>query len=141
MTFDQADPRVGDRPGVASRSATAVDLFRFSAATWNAHRIHFDPEWARAEGLPGPVVQAHLHGAWLAQVAREVGGPAARLTRLSWSNRAPVIAGQVVAIEPIVSEVSNNEATRSLTLELTERDADGATCVTGSATIQLGALS
>ena len=37
--------------------AVTVDpvlLFRFSALTYNAHRIHYDREFARGEGYPGP---------------------------------------------------------------------------------------
>ena len=36
-----------------------VLLFRFSALTYNAHRIHYDRDYARAEGYPDLVVQAH----------------------------------------------------------------------------------
>jgi 3-methylfumaryl-CoA hydratase len=40
-----------------------VSLFRFSALTFNAHRIHYDRDYARdAEGYPGLVV----HGPWVA---------------------------------------------------------------------------
>ncbi len=37
-------------------------LFRFSALTFNAHRIHYDRDYARQEGYPGLVV----HGPFLA---------------------------------------------------------------------------
>lgn len=45
-----------------------VDLFRFSAATFNSHRIHYDLDYARTvEGYPqlvvhGPFTAAKLHG-------------------------------------------------------------------------------
>ena len=52
----------------ASSSATGdwpvevnpVLLFRFSAPTYNAHRIHYDREYARSEGYPGLVVHGPL---------------------------------------------------------------------------------
>ena len=50
---------------VASRtlSADTVQLFRFSALTFNSHRIHYDRDYAtREEGYPGLVV----HGPYLA---------------------------------------------------------------------------
>jgi 3-methylfumaryl-CoA hydratase len=44
-----------------SGSAGAVQLFRFSALTFNAHRIHYDRDYARdAEGYPGLVVHGPL---------------------------------------------------------------------------------
>ena len=46
-----------------------VDLFLFSAITWNAHRIHYDAEFSRNdEKLPDVVVQRSLHGCYLAEM-------------------------------------------------------------------------
>ncbi len=45
-------------------------LFRFSALTFNAHRIHYDREYARREeGYPGLVVHGPLTAMLLAQLA------------------------------------------------------------------------
>lgn len=38
----------------------AVALFRFSALTYNAHRIHYDRAYARSEGYPDLLVHAPL---------------------------------------------------------------------------------
>jgi len=55
-------------------------LFRFSALTFNAHRIHYDREYARLEeGYPGLVVHGPLLAMQLLAFAREVAGsPVAR---------------------------------------------------------------
>lgn len=46
-------------------------LFRFSALTFNAHRIHYDRDWARdAEGYPGLVVHGPLTALLLLELAR-----------------------------------------------------------------------
>ena len=53
--------------------AVTVDpvlLFRFSALTYNAHRIHYDREYARAEGYPGLVVHGPLQALLMAELAR-----------------------------------------------------------------------
>ena len=42
-------------------------LFRFSALTYNTHRIHFDVEWCRKEGYDGLVI----HGPLLAFMIRK----------------------------------------------------------------------
>jgi len=47
-----------------------VLLFRFSALTYNAHRIHYDREYARAEGYPGLVVHGPLQALLMAELAR-----------------------------------------------------------------------
>jgi len=47
-----------------TRSFTTTELFRYSALTFNGHRIHYDRNYAKqAEGYPGLVV----HGPLLAQ--------------------------------------------------------------------------
>jgi hydroxyacyl-ACP dehydratase HTD2-like protein with hotdog domain len=101
--------------------------------TWNAHRIHYDQARAAAEGLPGLVVQAHLHGAWLAQVARSVGGPSARLRTFSWQNRAPVVAGDCVQVTGTVDEVDGP----LVSLSLTETGEDGGVRVEGKASVEV----
>lgn len=61
----------------------AVDptlLFRFSALTYNAHRIHYDREYARdVEGHPGLVVHGPLQAVLMAEVGTGL-APSARGT-------------------------------------------------------------
>lgn len=48
-----------------------VVLFRYSALTFNAHRIHYDLPYARqVEGYPGLIVHGPLIATWLAELAR-----------------------------------------------------------------------
>ncbi len=58
-------------------SPDARVLFRFSALTFNAHRIHYDREYARArEGYPGLVVHGPMTAMLLLDLAAERGsGP------------------------------------------------------------------
>ncbi len=71
-----------------------VLLFRFSALTYNAHRIHYDAGYATAvEGHPGLVV----HGPLLALLCFELPrrhAPLQRVTQLSFRARSPVYVGQ-----------------------------------------------
>ena len=114
-------------------TADEIDLFRFSAATWNAHRIHYDRARAEADGLRGLPVQAHLHGAWLAQVARSIGGSSARLRSLSWTNRAAVYACDRVRVSGVVESIDG----ALVGVSLTESTAEGVTSVEGSATVEV----
>jgi 3-methylfumaryl-CoA hydratase len=48
-----------------------VVLFRFSALTYNSHRIHYDREYARGvEGYPGLLVHGPLQAVLMAEFAR-----------------------------------------------------------------------
>jgi 3-methylfumaryl-CoA hydratase len=72
-----------------------VDLFRFSAVTFNSHRIHYDLPYAmNEEGYPGLVVHGPFTAAKLFALAR---GRAGRpLTSFSFRAVAPLFAGQPV---------------------------------------------
>jgi 3-methylfumaryl-CoA hydratase len=55
-----------------------VLLFRFSALTYNAHRIHYDRDYARdVEGYPGLLTHGPLQALVMAEAARPAQGPAA----------------------------------------------------------------
>ena len=41
-------------------TATPLQLFRYSAVTWNPHRIHFDERYAREEGHDRIALHSHL---------------------------------------------------------------------------------
>jgi 3-methylfumaryl-CoA hydratase len=52
-------------------------LFRFSALTYNAHRIHYDRDYARdVEGYPGLLTHGPLQALAMAEAARSTGYPA-----------------------------------------------------------------
>ena len=65
-----------------------VLLFRFSALTYNAHRIHYDRDYARAEGYPGLLVHGPLQALLMAEQARrERSCPRSATTPTAWSRR------------------------------------------------------
>ncbi|HEY1750636.1 MAG TPA: hypothetical protein VGG29_05200 [Caulobacteraceae bacterium] len=76
---------------------TVVDLFRFSAATYNSHRIHYDRAYATAEeGYPDLVVHGPFTAARLFDLAaRAAGRP---LTQFRFRALAPLFVGQPVLL-------------------------------------------
>ena len=71
-----------------------VMLFRYSALTFNGHRIHYHAEDAReVEGYPGPVVHGPLLATLLLELATAMTGPPARF---AFRATAPVFAGERV---------------------------------------------
>lgn len=71
-------------------------LFRYSALTFNSHRIHYDRPYAEAEeGYPGLVVHGPLNASLLLDLAaRELGHN--RLTRFAFRGQAPAFAGEAL---------------------------------------------
>ncbi|MCG3189136.1 MAG: Mesaconyl-C(4)-CoA hydratase [Burkholderiaceae bacterium] len=96
------------QPGAATVPATAptdeafsrrivpdpVLLFRYSALTFNGHRIHYDQSYAtEVEGYPGLVVHGPLIATLLVDLLRRE-RPAAVLRRFAFTARSPLFDGQ-----------------------------------------------
>jgi 3-methylfumaryl-CoA hydratase len=82
-----------DADWVEARAADPVLLFRFSAVTANAHRIHYDHPYAtRVEGYPDLVVHGPLTVVLLADLARRRGDRDWR--SVSYRARAPHYANR-----------------------------------------------
>ncbi|MFE4963816.1 MaoC family dehydratase N-terminal domain-containing protein [Streptomyces sp. NPDC056660] len=90
-----------------------VLLFRFSALTGNAHRIHYDEPYARhVEGYPGLVVHGPLLAvAMLETVRRHHSGR--RVAALSYRLRAPVFAGEQVRCDAELTGADGDSAVLS----------------------------
>ncbi|MBY6685610.1 mesaconyl-C4 CoA hydratase [Rhodococcus sp. BP-149] len=56
-----------------SLDVDATLLFRFSALTYNAHRIHYDLDWCRREGYDGLVIHGPLLAFMMAEHMRRSG--------------------------------------------------------------------
>lgn len=76
---------------------TTTELFRFSAVTFNGHRIHYDLPYAmNEEGYPGLVVHGPLTATRLCDFAgRLAGRPLARFT---FRGEAPAFVGQPIRL-------------------------------------------
>jgi 3-methylfumaryl-CoA hydratase len=80
------------RGEVARFIPNSVLLFRYSALTFNGHRIHYDERYARdVEGYPGLVVHGPLQMTLLLNMAERVDGKLPR--RVKYRGLAPLIAG------------------------------------------------
>lgn len=116
-------------------SPTAVQLFRYSALTWNAHLIHYNKEYAQSEGYPDILVQAHLHGAFLASALTDWMGPDGRLLSYGWKNYKFAVPGDELTCKARVVDI--NEENNIITCEIYEENQDGEICARGKATLRL----
>ncbi|MCR8551034.1 MaoC family dehydratase N-terminal domain-containing protein [Salipiger sp. P9] len=85
---DDPQPRPADRRRSVTPSETL--LFRYSALTFNAHRIHYDhPYTTGTEGYAGLVVHGPMQATLLCQFAADLAS--APLTRFSFRSTAPIL--------------------------------------------------
>ena len=93
-------PRPAPLQSEASRRMTldASALFRFSALTFNAHRIHYDVDYARdVEGYPGLVVHGPLQAILLLDhLSRE--RPGLDIATFSFRGRAPMFTHETIQL-------------------------------------------
>ena len=98
MTGEQVfydDVGVGEQIPTLTVTVDETQLFFYSAATYNGHRIHYDKEWARTvEGYDDVLVQGPLQAALLARAIGDWIGGRGRLVSFAVQNRAIAYPGQ-----------------------------------------------
>lgn len=78
-------------------TASPTLLFRYSAVTFNGHRIHYDRSYVTGvEGYPGLIVHGPLQATWLLHFAAEIGGRAP--ARFSFRGVRPLFDFEVFAL-------------------------------------------
>jgi hydroxyacyl-ACP dehydratase HTD2-like protein with hotdog domain len=72
-----------------------VTLFRFSALTFNGHKIHYDKEWCRqVEGHRDCVVHGPLNLVNMVDFWRDVNGGSSFPKRITYRATSPLYAGE-----------------------------------------------
>ncbi|HYB56371.1 MAG TPA: MaoC family dehydratase N-terminal domain-containing protein [Alphaproteobacteria bacterium] len=86
----EPEPAPADGPWVRTVMPDPVMLFRYSALTYNGHRIHYDQPYAtKAEGYPGLIVHGPLLATLLLDLVRRE-APGRALERFTFRALAPV---------------------------------------------------
>lgn len=77
---------------------TPTMLFRYSAMTFNSHRIHYDLPYATGvEGYDGLVVHGPMQSTWMQHLARALRGRP--LGHFSYRGLSPLICGRKAVVE------------------------------------------
>lgn len=121
-----------------TRNPTSVDLFKFSAAAWLLHRIHYDvPFTTEHDGHPGLLIHGPLQGTYMLQAVQWWLGVEVRPITVSYRHSAPAYLGDTLECGGTVTSVSEN----SFTVDLWVRKQDGTTTTSGQATFSPVATS
>jgi hydroxyacyl-ACP dehydratase HTD2-like protein with hotdog domain len=131
------DVDAGDSLPTLTVTVDERQLFFFSAATYNGHRIHYDKEWARTiEGYDNVLVQGPLQAALLARAITDWIGGRGRLVEYALQNRAIAFPGEELSFGGIVTakRLAGNEGL--VDLEIAGRRGD-TVLMPGTATVAL----
>ena len=122
---------VSDALEPLKHTATPLQLFRYSAVTWNPHRIHFDEPYAREEGHQGIALHSHLRSALALRCVTEGLGPGWRVTNFAYRLRKPVYAPADLTYTARVTATDGD----TMTLELTEEHPSGGAGFEGTVSV------
>ena len=107
-----------------SHMADPVLLFRYSALTFNGHRIHYDRDYVtKVEGYPGLVFHGPMQAAFIVELAAKLHGTAPK--KFSYRGVQPLFEG---------GEFSVNANDNGGAMELWTANAEGQPTMKGTAT-------
>jgi 3-methylfumaryl-CoA hydratase len=99
-------------------------LFRYSAVSFNSHRIHFDQDYVREEGYPGILVHAPLTATLLVDLYQRH-NPGKNICKFNYVAQNPLYEGYPISIFGQQQEngkvslwADDCEGTRSMSVEL-----------------------
>jgi 3-methylfumaryl-CoA hydratase len=114
-------PAAGEAP-VFSLTVDPTVLFRFSALTYNAHRIHYDLAYATSEGHPDLVVHGPLQALLLMEAAHRSRPDRDPVARFAYRLQAPAYgAGPLTSYVTRPEEFTLRDAADRITATATAR--------------------
>lgn len=114
-----------------------TQMFFFSAATYNGHRIHYDKDFARnVEGYDNVLVHGPLQAALLSRALTDWIGGDGRLVAFSVQNRAIAHPGQELTFGGVVTDKRITDGVAQVDLDIFCRRGDDV-LMPGTATVAL----
>ena len=104
------DVSVGQELPPLQKQIDLPHMMAYGAATWDFIRVHYDADYARDLGFPGPFVDGQMLGAFLAQHVQDWAGPAAFLRKLAFRNRVMVYPGDSLVCGGVVTGLRLDDA-------------------------------
>ena len=131
------DVEIGSEITALPVTVTETQMFFFSAATYNGHRIHYDKEWARdVEGYDNVLVHGPLQAALLSRSLTDWIGGAGRLVAFSAQNRAIAYPGEELVFGGVVTGKRLTDTEALVDLDIACRRGDEV-LMPGTATVAL----
>ena len=125
----------GDEIPSLEITPTSVQLFLFSATTWNPHRIHYDAPYSASEGYPGLVIHGPFQGALLSRLVTGWMGDAGVLRRLEYSHRGIAFLGDRLIGRGKVAKKYEVDGVPMIDLSLSLETQNGEVTTPGRATV------
>ena len=99
------DIKVGDKITPLSKEIEIARMMAYGAATWDFIRLHYDADYARANGFEAPFVDGQMMGGFLAQHVQDWAGVGAFLRKLAFRYRVMAYPGDSLTCYGVVTKV------------------------------------
>jgi acyl dehydratase len=109
---------VGDDVPELVRTIELADMIAYAGATWDWHRMHYDPEFVAGAQLPGAVVDGQVFGALLAEAVQDWLGPQAVLRTLNFRFANLAFAGETFRCSGEVTAVDDDSVNLALRVDI-----------------------
>lgn len=122
----------GDQLPVLERHIDLADMVAYAGATWDWHRLHYDPQYLAERGLDRPVVDGQMLGALMAEQVLDAVGAGGFIRNLAFRFRSMVFAGETVRCAGSVTAVDDEVIRLVHEVHVADR-----LCATGETTVAL----
>ena len=130
--------RVGDVAELIKGPLTTAHLMRWSAATENWHKIHYDQKFTlEHEKLPGLLINGSLKQQFLLQMLKAWAGESGWVWKMAFQFRGMNVAGETLTVWGKVTKVENRPEHGLVEMEIGIRNGAGAESTPGKAVIAL----
>ncbi len=117
------------------KKPTTRQLVMYAGASGDFYEIHYDQDFARAQGLPGVILHGALKSAFLGQLMTDWAGAEGRLKSLSVRYRAMDVPGDTLTCKGVV--VEKDESAGLVHCEVWIENGEGTKTTTGEAVVAL----
>ena len=116
---------------------TTQQLVKYAGASGDFYQIHYDKDFAQANGLPGVIIHGALKNAFLGQLITDWIGEYGTLRKLSVQYRGMDIPGDVLTCKGRVTKKYVKEGLHYVECEVWLENSKGEKTTPGSATVVL----
>ena len=116
---------------------TTMQLVKYAGASDDYYQIHYDKDFAQANGLPGVIVHGWLTLSFLGQMLTDWMGEGGTLVKLSGSYRGMNLVGEDIFCHGKVTRKYVEDNQHCVRVEVWAENPQGERTVSGSAVVRL----
>ncbi len=98
--------KVGEKLPSLIKHCTLTSMIAYAGATWDWHKVHYDPEFLASLEIVRPIVDGQVFGAYVVQALQDWLGGDAFISELEFRFSQMVFAGESVRVDGEVTQVT-----------------------------------